>query len=223
MEAKKGTGPNLIEKSKATAFITMGVALGLIVGFSFGFYLSNRWNHEALAAKGTSNKSMQQAQDMPEGHPTVDQQGAGMAPVFQKLEELKKKVAADPKDFQSRAELGNMYFDARKFDQAIDWYRQALEIKPDDVDVRTDLGTAYHFVGQHDKAIEELEKALARDPNHAFTLLNLGMVRLRGKNDKKGAIQAWEKFIATNPDLKQATQVKEWVTQLKEGKDLQLR
>ena len=62
-------------------------------------------------------------------------------------------------------------------------------------------GTPTRKPGDIDSAIEQLNRALAdnaRDPNALF---NLGMIRLQGKGDSKGALAAWRQLLKSNPDL----------------------
>ena len=122
-------------------------------------------------------------------------------------EPMLAKLKANPKDSDTLAQLGNLYYDGQAYPQAIDYYTKYLEINPKNPDVITDLGTAYWYSGNPDKAIEEFEKSLAIRPNHPGTLFNLGIVRWQGKKDPKGAIVAWEQLLKTNPDYVQKDQV----------------
>jgi cytochrome c-type biogenesis protein CcmH/NrfG len=46
-----------------------------------------------------------------------------------------------------------------------------------------------------------LNQALAVDPKDANALFNLGMIRLQGKNDGRGALDAWQRLLKSNPQL----------------------
>lgn len=195
--------------------VAMGLALGLVIGFFGGFFLANYWNMQALRAGQPTNPS---AVQLPEGHPAVGGQQdpqATMEMVRKRIEELRQAASSDPKNAAARIELGNMYFDVGKYEQAIEWYEQALAVDPSNNNVRTDMATALHYIGQHDKALAELEKVLNSDPYHPQALINLGIVRKQGKNDTKGALEAWEKFIATNPNFPHVAEVKRWVEELR--------
>jgi len=136
------------------------------------------------------------------------QQGATSPETLaQTAQPLLAKLQANPKDFETLAQLGNLYYDGQAYPQAIEYYTKALEIDPKNPDVRTDLGTAYWYGGNADKAIEEFDKSLAIRPNHPGTLFNLGIVKWQGKKDPKGAVEAWEMLLKTNPDYAQKDQV----------------
>jgi tetratricopeptide (TPR) repeat protein len=108
-----------------------------------------------------------------------------------------------------RVELGNLYFDAERFDQAIPWYEAAVKIAPDDVNASTDLAVAYHYVNQADRALAQLEKSLAIDPRHVKTLFNQGIVRAFGKNDFAGAAQSWQRVVELAPDSEEGRKAKQ--------------
>jgi cytochrome c-type biogenesis protein CcmH/NrfG len=52
-----------------------------------------------------------------------------------------------------------------------------------------------------DGAIAELNRALRYDPRDANTLFDLGVIRLQGKGDAKGALAAWQQLLKSNPQL----------------------
>jgi Flp pilus assembly protein TadD len=113
---------------------------------------------------------------------------------------LKQSAERDPKDTRVRIELGNLYFDSERFEEAARWYEAALKIDPRNVSASTDLGISYYYMNQADRALSQFERSLAIDPRHTKTLLNVGIVRAYGKDDLAGAVQAWERVVAIGPD-----------------------
>jgi len=111
------------------------------------------------------------------------------------LEQLKK----DPNNAALLANVGNLYYDAKQYPAAIDYYERSLKVQPADTSVRTDLGTAYWYTGNADTAIEQFNKSLTYDPKKADTLFNLGIVKWQGKKDGTGAVAAWKKLLESNP------------------------
>ena len=116
------------------------------------------------------------------------------------MQALQLVAEKDPKNVESRVQLGNMFFDAEQYSQSIGWYEQAIALNPADPNVSTDLGVAYYYTNQPDRALGQFEKSLAADPRHIKTLLNVGIVRAFGKNDLPGAAKAWEQVVAISPD-----------------------
>ncbi len=109
------------------------------------------------------------------------------------------RLKAEPANATLMANVGNIYYDAKQYPAAIDYYERSLKAQPSDTSVRTDLGTAYWYTGNADTAITQFNKSLAYDPNKADTLFNLGIVKWQGKKDGPGAVAAWKKLLKTNP------------------------
>lgn len=125
-------------------------------------------------------------------------------------------VQADPKNVDAWTRLGNMYYDAHLYPQAIEYYKKSLELAPNDVNVRTDMGTALWYSGFADQAIAEYEKSLAINPTHPQTLVNMGVVKMQGLGDAKGAIASWEKLLATNPGFSDRARVQAMLAQARQ-------
>jgi cytochrome c-type biogenesis protein CcmH/NrfG len=113
---------------------------------------------------------------------------------------MRTAAEQNPTDAKARVELGNMYFDAERYPDAIAWYEDALRINPADPSVSTDLGVAYYYTNQADKAVSQFEQSLKVDPKHTKTLLNLGIVKAFGQQDLAGAAEAWQQVVALAPD-----------------------
>jgi tetratricopeptide (TPR) repeat protein len=133
-----------------------------------------------------------------------------------RVNELTSKIKQNPKDFDSIVQLANIDFDQKQFDDAINLYKKALEIRPDALNVRTDMGTAMFYLNRYDDAIATFKQSLVSNPNDAQTLFNLGVAMLHGKNDPQGALQYWDKLVETNPNHPQAQFVKEQIKKLRE-------
>lgn len=124
------------------------------------------------------------------------------------LQSYKNILAQDPKNAGAAATLGNKLYDAGRYSEAVPYYQQALANDTKNVGVSTDLGTALFYAGRPDDALAQLGKSLAIDPNHAQTLFNIGIVRREGKQDRKGAVEAWERLLASNPGYPEAARVR---------------
>jgi len=120
---------------------------------------------------------------------------------------LLDKLNSNPNDFETLVQLGNLYYDNQQYQNATQYYERALKVHPENPDVRTDLGTCYWDLGAADKALAEFNRALTYRPDYAQTLFNIGIVKLQGKKDSKGAITAWQRLLDTNPNYPQKQQV----------------
>ncbi len=76
-------------------------------------------------------------------------------------------------------QLGEQFFKAGQWDEAIDAYEKAVSLKADYDAAYTNLGSAYYRQGDLNAAIDAYEKALSIASNDADTHHNLGMVYLQ--------------------------------------------
>lgn len=178
--------------------IVMGVA-GVLLGLMAGWVLGSQ-----QAAPGRPAPAPQQA-----AAPAQGQQSAAPALDERRASELKAEADRDPSNSDARVQLGNLYFDAERFDEAAKWYEAALQIQPKNANVSTDLGIAYYYQNQPDRALQQFERSLQIDPKHSKTLLNIGVVRAWGKQDLEGAAEAWQRVIDVAPNSEEAARAKQ--------------
>ena len=173
-------------KRDAVVFLVSGTFFGLLVGWILG-------SQQGRPAVPAAAPAAQAAAPQP----------AGAAPA-QPLDEnraraLQATADANPSDAAVRIELGNLYFDAERYADAIRWYEAAIAIDPKNVNASTDLGVAFYYTNQPDRALAQFDHSLSIDPAHAKTLLNMGIVRAFGKQDLAGAVEAWQKVVEVAP------------------------
>jgi tetratricopeptide (TPR) repeat protein len=179
-------------KPESIVFAVAGAFFGLIVGWVLG---SQQATPVQPAAAVPATQAVQAA-------PT--QQAMPQAQAPRPLDEnqartLTAAAGKNPADAKVRVELGNMYFDAERYSDAVTWYEAALKVNPKDPDVSTDLGVAYHYLNQPDRALAQFEESLKINPKHVKTMLNQGIVLAYGKQDLAGAAAAWERVIQVAP------------------------
>lgn len=122
------------------------------------------------------------------------------------------KLNADPKNADLLTGIGNVYYDAKQYSVAVDYYGRELAMKPSDVAVRTDMATAYWYLGNADKAITEFDAALKHAPSNPNALFNRGLVKWEGKHDSAGALADWKRLLATNPNYASRDQVEKMLS-----------
>ncbi|MDO8885680.1 PIN domain-containing protein [Candidatus Oleimmundimicrobium sp.] len=132
-----------------------------------------------------------------------------------KKNECLKALEDNPNDLQALVGLGNLYFDNKQYQLAINMYQRSLEIQSNNTNVRTDLGIAYFYLGMNDAAIREFQEVIKIDPNHPNAHFNLGIVFWRGKNDLKNALKEFERYLELLPEGPSAEEAKQNITQIK--------
>lgn len=130
-------------------------------------------------------------------------------------EPLLQKLKADPKNADLLNQVGNIYRMTHQFQLAASYYQKSLDANPANVGPRTDLASCLYYQGDVDGAIAQLEKSLTYDPGHAGTLLNLGLIRWKGKGDTDGAIAAWNQLLKSNPGFKDKEVVEKLIAEAK--------
>ena len=180
-------------KSDSVAFGVAGIAFGLIAGWIIG---TEQAKPAQPAAAQTAQTSSQPASSASSGSSNTRAAIVDDA----KVKALTSLADQQPTNAKPRVELGNLYFDAERYDDAIKWYEQAVKLQPKDENLSTDLGVCYYYTNQPDKAIARFDESLKLNPKHVKTLLNLGIVRAFGKQDLAGATKAWEQVLAIDPN-----------------------
>jgi cytochrome c-type biogenesis protein CcmH/NrfG len=179
-------------RADSIAFALSGILFGVIVGWILGSQQAGPPT-AAIAA-------------LPPASATAPAAGRPPAPPLDeaRLKSLVAAAGSEPANPAPRVQLGNLYFDAERYGDAVQWYEDALRLSPKDANVSTDLGVAYYYTNEPDRAIRQFEHSLTLDPAHTKTMLNLGIVKAFGKQDLAGAKAAWQQVIATAPNSPEA-------------------
>jgi len=114
---------------------------------------------------------------------------------------LLEKLKSDPANSALLLQVGNIYESTHQFEDAAGYYDKAIQADPKNIAVRTQLASSLYYGGDVDGAISQLQKALEYDPRDANSLFNLGMIKWQGKQDSKGALEAWQTLLKSNPQL----------------------
>jgi tetratricopeptide (TPR) repeat protein len=177
-------------KAESLVYAAAGTLFGLIAGWILG---SQQATGRPAAPPVQTSSTAQAAAP------------AGAQPAAPQLDEAElqkylKLAASDPDNVTPKVTLGNLYFDAERYQDAAQWYEAALKVDPTNANVSTDLGVSYYYLNQPDRALTQFERSLKIDPKHTKTLLNVGIVRAFGKQDLNGAAEAWQQVIAIDPN-----------------------
>jgi cytochrome c-type biogenesis protein CcmH/NrfG len=179
-------------KSESVAFALAGVLFGLLAGWIIG-------SQQAALRQPAQSPAPATASSTPAQPPPMDEAQVSAA---------RAEADRDPSNAGPRARLGNLYFDAERYNDAIVWYTEALKLEPANPDVSTDLGISYYYTDQADRALEQFERSLKIDPRHTKTMLNIGVVKAFGKQDLPGAEEAWKKVVEIAPDSQEGQQAR---------------
>jgi tetratricopeptide (TPR) repeat protein len=182
------------------------LAIGLMVGLVVGYILAERQPVPPARALALGlNPTAGQNPAMPEGHPPVDGQSAAATQQLRRqVAEIEGLLSATPDDPRLLAAMGNVYFDAERWQDARGWYEKSLELAPDDINVLTDLAVVERNLGQPERALALLDRALAVDSSHWQALYNKVVVYqfdLHQHDAAADALRALQQLKESNPQI----------------------
>ncbi|MBW2147066.1 MAG: tetratricopeptide repeat protein [Deltaproteobacteria bacterium] len=198
----------MMKKEKVVIFVAVAFMLGFISGTLITVM---KTSNESVPVGGTSSETI--------GQKPSPVTGSAIDPEKVRLMEqaLLDKTRLNPDQAEAWTQLGNFYFDTNQYLKSIESYERSLELKPDNPHVMTDMGIMYRRVGKPEKAAELFRKVTQKDPRHAQSLFNLGIVLKNDLNDIPGAIEAWEQYLQIDPNNVHAGMVRSWVEELKKA------
>ena len=191
----------------AAVCLTLGVALG---------YLFRGSQTQARSTSAPSQAASAALADMPQQMPSLD---AMKRMADTKAASLLAQLKSDPGNVDLLKQVAKIYEATHQFQEAAGYYGKAADINPKDIEARTEEASCLYYAGDVDGALTQLQQATQEDPSDANSLFNLGMIRWKGKNDTRGALQAWKQLLKSNPKLEsdKKQQVEKLIAQASHG------
>lgn len=180
-------------KPESIVLTVAGMCFGVIVGWVLADLDAGRTGGVVVPSAAVTPPQPQAAES--QGPPPLDEA---------RVQALTTILSSDPTNAGAAIELGSTYFEAEQFEEAVDWYEEALRLDPKSAEASTQLGMTFFFTRGADPALEQLERSLEIDPSHPRTLLSKGIVLWQGKQDLEGAAEAWQTLVALAPDSPEA-------------------
>lgn len=175
-------------------FTTCGFLLGLIIGsLMIGPHLAQK-KAESAPQEQTAAAAPPATSAMPSGN--------AMEAVREQIAKLKETVDRDPRDADALVQLGNLYMDAAKYQQAIGYYERALAVR-EDANVRTDLGICYKQSGDLEKSLAAFRKASEDAPQQWQALFNEAIVlrELKRVDEARAVVAKVEQLHPNDPEV----------------------
>jgi tetratricopeptide (TPR) repeat protein len=178
-------------------FGIIGLLLGLIIGFMF----ANSVNQSAVkpvAATVNPNSAI------PPGHPEINGNNATMSPQVQAAIDQAK---AEPNNFEAQIKAAEVYYQIQRFDEALEFLKQANKIKPDDYETMVNLGNGYFDANQYTEAEKWYSAALAKKSDDVSVRTDLGLTFIfRQPPDYDRAVQEFQRSLELDPNHPQTLQ-----------------
>ena len=135
-------------KAESIVYTIAGMCFGIILGW--------------IIATQQPARTSPAPEPTPTAQPPAQGGGAQQAKVLDeaRVQQLTTILNSDPKNVGAIVQLGNTYFDAERYPDAIKWYEQALTIDPKNADASTDLGVSYYYTNRPDDALKQFDNSL---------------------------------------------------------------
>jgi len=193
--ANAPTSDSVATESLQAKQVCLAAAICLIVGLGIG-YVSRGLQAPPSAAASAARSVTAPA-------------GGGHTPTLNDIKQIADKQAApllaqlksNPNDSNLLMQVGAIYHGSHRFKEAAEYYGKAVHADPKNLALRSRLAASLYRSGDADAAIAQLNEALTYNSNDANALFNLGMIKLQGKADGKGAVAAWQQLLKSNPHL----------------------
>jgi cytochrome c-type biogenesis protein CcmH/NrfG len=189
-------------KALESKFVYAMAVIALMIGLPMGYLLAGSNSPAPASAAHPAARA---------GQPSVTagQNAGGQAPSLPDLKRaadrqaqpLLEKLKSDPNNSVLLGQIGAVYDSMHQFAEGAVYYNRAVKADPGNAVYHNKLAISLYSNGDADGAIEQLNQALAHDPSYPDALFNLGMIKLKAKQDGKGALAAWQQLLKSNPKL----------------------
>lgn len=121
-----------------------------------------------------------------------------LTPVEAEILRLRQRADTEVDDPRAHYELGNAFYDVRRYNEALEAYTLAVEADPGFSDAYTNLGLTHRQLDDLEAAIGNYERSLALAPGDATTLQNM-VIALRAAGDPEAALKYLRRLVDLRP------------------------
>lgn len=191
-------------------FTIIGLLLGVIVGFMFANTVNQRgYERRATLAGAAQPQQAGAGSNLPADHPelpsnAVAEQGGRIPPEIQTTIQRAKD---QPSNFEAQMAAGELYYRIKRFDEAIEYFTRASQLRPDNYDVLVNLGNVNFDAEKFDAAEKAYTAALVKKPNDVNVRTDLGLTFVYRKPENYDrAIAEFRRSLEVNPKHEQTLQ-----------------
>ncbi len=110
-----------------------------------------------------------------------------------------QKMRETPDSPKAYSELGAQYVEMKRYPEALQAYRRALQLAPENMEYLVELGGILHLMGHASEARKSLEIAVRQTPDAVRAWRNLGVVHA-GEGQWEAARRCFERAAVLAPD-----------------------
>ena len=188
---------------------TIPVAVGaLILGFVLGIAFPQLFPDSQQQTNNSQDDDHQHQQAPPMPEKITEEQ------VNHALKYYREMLEKDPNNKDIYVSMGNICYDAGKYQEAIENYQKALDIDPSLSNARVDMAVMYRRLGQPETAVKVLQETISLDPKHYIARLNLGIILKNDIKDYHLATNSFKEFLKIAPDNYETEFVKKLIKEM---------
>jgi len=131
--------------------------------------------------------------------------------------DFSKVIELDANYAEAYANRANMYLKLREPQKAINDCTKAIELSQDNFEPYFNRGLAYANTGEFAKALDDYNKVIELAPENSEAYAKCGLLHQQLGN-VQDAIRSYEKFLELDPNNKNATLVRDALSDLRSGK-----
>lgn len=190
-------------------FSIIGLLLGLIIGFLVTNSINQSGGATTPRAQQTARPTTpQQGSELPPDHPAVPSNGvADQGQMQAAITEAIQKARNEPDNFEAQMEAAQLYYQIRRYSEAIEFLLRANQLRPDSYEAVVALGNTYFDADKFKEAEQWYTAALIKNPDDVNVRTDLGLTFLfREPADIDRAIQEFRKSLQREPRHEQTLQ-----------------
>ncbi len=181
---------------------------------------SSQLDEEAIALNSEIEKIQRQIQDKLRRNEGLKTELAAVTAQLDALnvrgdstEAVASETPTGAKGARKLRSLGMSLFREKRYEEAIEAYRQSLEIQPNISHAANNLGYVYYANGDLDAAMEWYSRALEIEPDRAVAFFNIAELHEK-RSETKEAMAAYKKFLELAPEHKLSKRVRKALERL---------
>lgn len=175
-----------------------GLALGLLVGCVVGFFFANSLNRNA-------NQPTPLTVDP--GELTSSQSALHSDGSLPQVQAVIDKARSEPENFDAQIRAAEMYYQIRRFDEAIELLERANRLNPEDYGTLVSIGNAHFEANRFEESEKWYSAALEKNADDSNVRTDLGLTfLLRQPPDYDRAIREFGRSLEKKPGHPQTLQ-----------------
>lgn len=192
-------------------------AVGLVIGLLAGYFATDALNRNLATATNAAPNARANAAELPPDHPPAgspasgasasDASGADAGGMQGDVGAVIQQARNEPKNFDAQMKAAGLYTQINRFEQALEFYQKAYELKKTDLGVLVALGNAHFDLRRYVEAERYYKEALKLKPDDVNLRTDLGLSYfLREPKELDKAIAEYRTALGYNAKHEQTLQ-----------------